>query len=273
MLVVLVLYKTKLNDSKTFESLSQSLKVNNIKLELVVYDNSPEFNRDTLFEYPNWHITYIHDASNSGVSKAYNTAAEVAVNLKKKWLLLLDQDTDFPTNTIISYLFAIEMYQDGKLFVPVMKINSGAIISPCYFKYMRGISIKHIDTGRNDLDKYSVINSGMCIEIDAFRKNKGYNELIMLDFADHDFIRRFKKQLTNKFIVIDLIVTHQLSSTYKNSLQSDLNRFDYYLSGGKNMTASLPERCLFRFNAILRGFKLSVMHHNLVFLKNCLFNT
>src|ERR1700743_364915 len=98
LLAVIVLNKTRLEDSKTFASLTACLKASSLQLDLLIYDNSPEYNPDSVSGFPNWKITYMADTSNSGVSKAYNCAASLALASKKQWLLLFDQDTSFPLN-------------------------------------------------------------------------------------------------------------------------------------------------------------------------------
>jgi len=268
-LATIVLYKINLYDSKTFLSLSESLKEQNICMDLVVYDNSPVYNKDTILIHPNWRITYIEDVNNSGVSKAYNTAATIAESLGKNWIAFFDQDTTFPENTIDSYINALNDYPNYKLFAPLMFSNT-TIISPCRFKFMRGTSFKNVAIGVNKLKNTSVINCGMCVAIEAFNKNNGYNELLKLDFSDHDFVRRLEKNVTNEFVVIDLKVQHELSTKSKNSLDSDLIRFDYYLSGGKNIESSVIEKRLVKFNAIMRSIKLSLIHQSISFLTKAL---
>ncbi|MBB6127046.1 glycosyltransferase [Mucilaginibacter lappiensis] len=264
---VIVLYKTKLSDSKTFLSLTRSLIVNNSKLDLLVYDNSPEYNVECKFEYPEWNITYMPDINNGGVSKAYNIGTDIATKDKKKWIIIFDQDTTFPENTISVYTQAIIDYPHCKLFSPIMLIANNKIISPCKFKFMRGISLNDIKPGYNTLSNLSVINCGMCIDINSFKKNGGYNERIKLDFSDHDFIKRLKHVVTKEFVVLDLKVYHELSTANKNSFKSDLIRFDYYLSGSRNMSASFIERFLLKINGLFRATKLCFKHKNISFGK------
>jgi rhamnosyltransferase len=268
-LAVLVLYKTKLFESRTFISLTESLKANEIKLDLVVYDNSPAHDKNSLFEYPNWQITYISDISNGGVSKAYNTGASIAEKRGIKNILFLDQDTDFPKSTIDIYIKTINNYPNYKLFAPMM-LSDNVIISPCRFKHMRGSHINSLNTGPNVLNDLSIINCGMCVDIQSFKKNNGYNEKIKLDFSDHDFIRRIKKMVTNDFVVLDLIVQHQLSSETKNTFNADRIRFDYYLSGGKLSSDNKVELLNFSFNALVRALKLTAIHKKAYFIRRLL---
>jgi len=265
-LFVIVLYKNKLEQSATFLSLLNSLNGFEFNIDLLVYDNGPDTAGPCFKNEPGVNITYIADTANSGVSKAYNKGAEIAVKMNKKWILLLDQDTTFPVQALQVYLSAINKYPGEKLFAPIMIVSQGTIISPCYFKFMRGFSVKHIDAGLNSLNKFSVINCGMCIDVDAFNKNEGYDERIKLDFSDHDFIRRFRKVIGDRFIIIDLKVHHELSSAIKNDLNSDKVRFDYYLEGAKYISSSLTETFLVKLNAFIRSVKLSLIHRNTGFL-------
>ncbi len=90
-LAVLVLYKSRLEDSATFVSLSSSLKNSNAKMDIVVYDNSPTpMVTESEHISDNWRIHYLHDETNPGVSKAYNEGFRIARKLQKRWLLLLD---------------------------------------------------------------------------------------------------------------------------------------------------------------------------------------
>ena len=270
-LAVIVLYKQQLSQSSTFISLSKSLITNNITCDLFVYDNSPGSGENqTDQHYNNWNITYYADILNGGVSKAYNKAAEVGYKAGKKWILLLDQDTNFPVQTIDKYLSAIDTYPGEKLFAPKMLTDTGKIISPCVFKYMRGFPSVDIKAGINSFTDISVINCGMCVDIASLRENGGYNEQIKLDFSDHDFIRRFNKNITNNFVVIDLAVNHGLSSETKNSFLSDLNRFDFYLDGLINVTANRLEKLFLFINALIRAIKLCLTHQSFDFLKKTL---
>jgi rhamnosyltransferase len=214
-IAVLVLYKLSLSESQTFLSIRRSLKKNNRCLDLVVYDNTPEYNielaQQSLID-KNINIIYYPDNHNSGVSKAYNTAKDIGKKAGKKWIILLDQDTNFPENAVEKYVEGTKLFPDENLYTPIMLIKDHKIISPSYFIGMRGVSLKHIHTGINSLNNLSVINCGMCISILSFEKNTGYNELIKLDFSDHDFIKRFKKNIGNRFIVLNLNVNHELST-------------------------------------------------------------
>lgn len=98
-IAVLVLYKTKFSMAKTVQTLSKSMAIVGwTRLDIVVYDNSPEYNtsfidneKDNIY----FAIHYIADYSNSGVSKAYNITARLGRTLNKKYLLLFNSPLNF----------------------------------------------------------------------------------------------------------------------------------------------------------------------------------
>ena len=98
-LAVVVLYNVSLNDSQTLNSL-KALDSLGINLKLLIYDNSPQQQNH---ESTQW--DYVHDSTNEGLTKAYNTAVELAKKNNCEWLLLLDQDTHLP----------VGFFQDMKL--------------------------------------------------------------------------------------------------------------------------------------------------------------
>jgi rhamnosyltransferase len=256
----------------TFLSLTESLKNLGLRMDLVIYDNNPGDGRLPIENFDCWNITYIADSGNSGVSKAYNKAAEIAGQRFKKWLLLLDEDTDFPINTIAAYLSAITLRPGEQLFAPVMLTQHNQIISPCTFRFMRGFYAAEAHPGVNSLKGKSLINCGICIKLDAFKQLNGYNEAIKLDFSDHDFIRRFKTHISDSFVVIDLWVKHRLSTSTRNSVAADLKRFSYYLDGSGYFSKTPAESIMMNLNVLLRSLKLSVVHRDAVFFTRAIKN-
>ena len=82
-LCVIVLYKCKLEDSKSYQSLLRDKDIT-----IFAYDNSP-----TPQEVNVKNVIYVHDSQNSGLGVAYNKAAQYAKCEHFEWLLLLDQET------------------------------------------------------------------------------------------------------------------------------------------------------------------------------------
>jgi len=257
---VLVLYKCKLEESETFISISNALKLNNQKLDLYVYDNSPNFhyNEELVKDYPG-KITYVHDSSNPGVSKAYNEGAKFAKSIAKEWVILFDQDTVFNNEYFILVSSAIQKHY--RLIAPKLIAQNGNIISPCNIKHGIGRSIKDISNGEIEFNDLSILNSGIVIKLDLFFEAGMYNEVISLDFSDHFFIDNVKN-IINRFYVIDNFVDQNLSA-FENDKESSLIRFRFYCIGAINYKNSFVMKTVM----ILRALKLSLKYNDLAFIK------
>ena len=231
-LAILVLYKQKLDQSKTFLSLFGSLsRVRDIFL--LIYDNSPIPMHDPA-EFAPYSATmqYISDTSNPGVSKPYNTGARLAQSLKKQYILLLDQDTLFPQDAISGYVEAIKAHEDCALFAPVLDC-SGQIFSPCWHGFNIYLPLRNVRPGRVSTRNRSLLNSGMCVAVNAFEKAGGFDETIPLYFSDHDFMRRYRQSFDSLF-VLDMICSHDLLDKGPPDISSALIGFDYFCKGAKN---------------------------------------
>lgn len=220
-LLCIVLYKVKLLQSKTYLSFVQSNYV-----RLFVYDNSPE--KQTI-NRPN--TIYTHDPSNRGLSVAYNAAAKYAKENGYKWLLLLDQDTDFSNISIDDYAQAISDYPDVKLFAP--KVNCGAkFMSPAKVWNKMMFLQDIVPTGQISLSKYSLINSGICVNVDAMIECGGYNEKVFLDYSDFEFLERLKKLYPIAF-VIDKEISQNLS-VLSDDKSTTINRYSLFCRSVKH---------------------------------------
>jgi rhamnosyltransferase len=174
-LAVLVLYGRTLGESVTFRSLEEGLRRLGERLDLLVYDNS------AIASHPDpaagWRIEYRHDPSNPGVSRAYLEGARVAAERGKRWLLLLDQDTCFPSEAITVYADALRRYPTEVLFAPVLRAGA-RIVSPCAYRFPRGRPLRTTATGLQNLAGKSVLNSGMCVSVAAYLDVGGHDPRI-----------------------------------------------------------------------------------------------
>jgi GT2 family glycosyltransferase len=270
-IAVVVIYNAKIEESKTLISLAKSLALNSKTMDLIVYDNSlqPCFENSSSFVVGFFNIHYVHDPSNPGVSKAYNFSAHYAQKLKKRWILLLDQDTIFPIDAISSYISGIQSHPDIKLFTPILKLSDDTIISPSNYRFKRGFALKNISPGLHSLKNISPLNSGMLINIDAFTSVGGYNEKVKLDFSDFQFIERFKKWF-DQFYVLNVICLHDFSNEETSSVKLN-NRFRFYCEGAKNSErGSFGDRFIYFMVVLLRATKLVYRTKNIVFYKTFL---
>ncbi len=267
-MAVVVLYNCKIKDSKSLTSINDSLAFYSYILDVVVYDNSPysDIENESIFNRKQLTIHYFHDPTNPGVSKAYNFAAKYAEELKKKWLLLMDEDTSFPLESISNYLQAIEQHPDINLFSPILKLRTGTILSPCRYSFKRGFALKQVSAGVNSLKHISPINSGMLISLDAFIKAGGYNEKVRLDFSDFQFIERLKR-VSEMFYVINIIALQEFSDEITDVVKLN-KRFAFYCDGAKNCEKkSFTDRFSYFMVVLLRAMALVYRTKNIIFYK------
>lgn len=189
----------------------------------------------------------------------------MAGQLGKKWLMLLDDDTEFPLDALEKYSSAMSANKDAALFAPMLFCNT-RLYSPCGYISHIGFHLKHLQPGVNSINRKSLLNSGMCISIDVFEKVGGFNERIPLDFADHDFIRRFKGHF-DTFVVVDATCRHGFSDKEPADMDKSLTRFDYYSRGAKNSTKGILDMCLLLPVVFTRAVRLSARFRSLKFFK------
>lgn len=196
-----------------------------------IYDNSvnPQINPSELPK----HWIYIRDNNNSGLSVAYNRAAQYAKENGYEWLLLTDQDTTFPENALEKYLEGIRLYPEDELFCPIVLRDKERMMSPCRcYKYLFYFNPYKKFGDSIDISKYSIINSGMMINIKAFLSVDGYDEKVFLDFSDFQFLERFRKKQKKARIVG--VRCQQSFSNEDQEGQEKIGRFRLFCKSIKN---------------------------------------
>lgn len=266
--VIVVLYNVDISSSKAIKSLrDHTVGIEPSRIFLMIYDNSPikqfvDIESDLLT------IEYIHDPSNPGVSKAYNYAARRAKEKGYDFILLLDSDTRLDGGFIDAFATARKKFPDEKIFAPKVRCSRDcSLISPLKFKNYRGTSLedKNELCGILPLDMYSVINSGMFIDVDFLLEAGGYDERIKLDFSDHEFLWRVS-EVYNHVYCLDCYIDHDLSSKGSQTLSSALYRFGCFLMGGRIFAAKKHNIFRFEIYAFLRSIYLSYKFKSLKFM-------
>ena len=179
-----------------------------------------------------WRTHYVHDASNPGVGAAYNAGADRAEALGKRWLLLLDQDTLFPPDALDAYVEAVRHHPGCELFAPVL-MSGGTACSPCRVVHGRGrpAPAAALVPGPHPLGGLHVLNSGLLVRTDLFRRAGGYDPEFRLDFSDFAFLHRVAHE-TDTVCVVDAALRHSLSSGETDPGRL-LRRFGVYCEGAR----------------------------------------
>ena len=191
-MLIVVLYNKKISELPV---ITHCRFMKEKSIDIFVYDNSAELQNVPEIEGVTFY--YVHDKSNTGVSKAYNVGIQKAKELQKDLMLILDQDTNFSLEYIEKYLQKYNIYGNNFLYAPVVcngdmtKIYSPATLINFVGKAQPFEDFKIIE--QYDLTDKSVINSGLMIPLELFEKIGGYNEKLKLDFSDIYFIEKYKE--------------------------------------------------------------------------------
>src|SRR6516225_9950686 len=100
----------------------------------------------------------------------------------KKWLLLLDQDTQLPSD-FFSVFFEHRKKDVEKrelLYIPIIKSNN-RIISPAHSFLYRGFMKKKVETGSTDIKNLAIINSGVIVKNHIFENIDGFNKDVRIN--------------------------------------------------------------------------------------------
>lgn len=265
--IIIVLYKKKISESATIKSLMQNVVGLGSKLDLFIYDNSPnDFIQENILNLSNiFNINYIRDTSNPGVSKAYNEGALYAQSMNKGWILLFDQDTFLPSDFISTLIKNLEDYPTQTLFAPRL-IDSRLQISPCKYKYAKGFPYQKITTaGIHLLKGKNLLNSCLCIQLQAFSAVGGYRSNVQLYYSDFVFINFFKK-VYSSFVLLDIDVIHSMSALEDN-YQKQLQTYSLFCIGSRAALKEQPKYFVFYFlHSFMRCFLLCFRYKKVSFL-------
>ena len=264
-LIVLVLYKTRLEDSTSFITLSEANQKTS-PIDLFAYDNTPDMPQgDPFFVYKGFNIHYINDISNPGVSKAYNEGIKFARNKNKKWILFLDQDTKISKNMLSAFLESVNTEKSIKIFTTTLFTPNKELISPSLYFFKRGFKLSHVPKKTQSLKRLTPINSLLLLSVEVFDTVGMYNEKIKLDFSDHEFFDRVRK-IYKTFYVINEENYHSLSTLEEVDLNNIKRRFEFFCNGA-NMAAGNKLLDSFQYFIVcfLRALKLGSRFKTLFF--------
>jgi rhamnosyltransferase len=234
-LIVLVVYKCRFEDSVSFKSILDYNRLNGIHSRWVIFDNSATVAQDVSFRYDEYTTINLRSTgSNDGLPLHYNNAFEIAKREGIRYVLLLDQDTHF-TSGLTPYIEAISA---NEMNIVVPKLMAGnKQLSPSRYFMGRGFLSKSIPAGFYPLNAYSPLNSGSLINVSLWSLAGGFNGAIKLDFSDYSFFQRVQESGIHQFLLINYVVSHELS-TYEKDVSKILTRFRIYVA---DMNAFLKE--------------------------------
>lgn len=258
LLIVIVLYEIPLSSSKSWMSITPFLPVSST---IFIYDNSAQ---PQSIPKSNHRLLYCHAPQNAGVAKAYNEAWKKAIELKKSWLLLFDQDTEVSDQLFERYAEAIIRYPENFFFAPILTDKKG-IVSP--FHYMKGISkrMTKVENGFMSLSNQRVANSGCLIHTKLFSLVNGFEESLPLDYSDVYFQEKILPYHP-QFMVVDYELKHHFSGNEKLDKEISLQRFIIFCESSLIMSKLIGHKNNFYWNSIKRALRLGIDFFSMNFI-------
>lgn len=215
---VIVTYNIDLMLCKSYQTLLRKAH-----LPFLIYENSPvPMNR----QYEGKQVYYQHNPDNGGVSAAYNAGARIAREQGFDYVLLLDEDTTFETDFIDKLHEAHAAHPQAMILAPRMVYQEDKPFSPVRLGKFAVRAFKP-SQALYPLGLYVPVNSGACIQVEAFLQSGGYNENMKLDFADFDFFSRLSH--TVKTFAVVNSTARQSFSNDEQDVSKLIHRYQIYL--------------------------------------------
>ncbi|WP_338358635.1 hypothetical protein [Yeosuana marina] len=269
-LLGIVLYKLKISDSSTINSLVSIKKfLNNINTKIVIWDNSPNSQNIKELESLNNFVDfeYKHTPENVSLAKIYNSIYKN--NSQYGSLILFDQDSEIDEDYFLKLNSAQKKYQNINLFLPIIKAKN-LVYSPANRFLVTGRHWKNERYGIiKSLNKLA-ITSGMAIRMNyLLNKYPCFNEDLNLYGVDTDFMIQYEK-LNKYFFVLDYVMKHDLSVFTEDSKEMKLLR---YRNHKKAIIKIFKNESILKFwlakaFIILSSIKQSIKYRSFKFLKN-----
>lgn len=266
-LFTVVTYGGTVRDAPCMESLRDIAEQLGVSLTVALFDNSPEPSAPP--PSGELDVLYRHQPANPGVGPSYNRAAEIAVRRGSRWLLLLDQDARPAVKMLESVGEGLRRHPGQTLFCPVSRMPDGTIISPFRIRWGRPVTLRSVSPGTMGTRGTGVINSGMLIRTDAFRRAGGYHPEIPLDFSDWMFLWRYGR-IFPSFAVCAHTLTHSLDSATETDPRKAAVRFSSFCRGARVYGRETGQTVRMLIYAALRCAHLTLRFRSLGFLRTLL---
>ena len=204
-LIIIVLYKSNLEQSLTYNSLKNNVEWLNVPYEILIFNNSKSIEVPESRQYK----VYNSD-KNKKLSGAYNFGLNHANVTEAEWMLLLDQDTELTREFLIAVSSTLVNNSNPNIVNIVPRLtNDGKRISPHRIRFFNSIRVPISKSGvyANHL---IALNSASLLRVSFLNAIGGFSEEFELDMLDYRTclnIYKDKKQI----YVLDTELNHELS--------------------------------------------------------------
>lgn len=234
-LFILVLYRANKEQSQAYNSLKALLDEKTRNELLFVWDNSQ---------------------NNIMLSGAYNKGLDYAIQNKKKWIVLLDQDTKVTQQYIDSIS---EISNEYDVYAPLLKNQSGKQLSPVWYDCSKG-PFGHLSTKESEKKICSAFNSGVILKADLVKSLGGFNPDFPLDYLDFWLFYKLSKS-NAKIKIMNVELQHNLS--VESADYTSKERYLLLLSAERKFANILGERSMryYKYILFLRSMKWFLSGH------------
>ncbi len=216
-LAVIVSYNPDNSIIKLYNSINKQVD------ELIIIDNfSTEKESRKLLKKLSEETKIIYNDTNSGVAAALNQAARYAISNGYKWLLTLDQDSEFLPDTYKTLINSYEKTEDKDRVM---------IIAPKIGKNTK----QFLRNGKSEDLKQEILNltSGSLIKTESFKHIGFFDEKLFIEQVDNDFCYRLKKFGYKIKVAQNIHFLHKIGNAEKKygfTLRNHLPVRKYYLA-------------------------------------------
>jgi rhamnosyltransferase len=251
---VVVLY------NPTLENLNQLIITSSIFNEVIVINNSPENQLIKDFEntinYPK-NIILHNNPTNLGIAQALNYGIKSAQDKNYKWVVTLDQDSEFNYSTLETM---IKFYNFNSNDLKV------GIIAPLISNH--GLLDNHDSNLEVELIEYC-ITSGNIINIEAWEEVKGFNEDFFIYHVDNEYCLKLKIKNYKILRVNNAVLEHEVGESASVAILGKTLLWDkhspianYYIT--RNSIYYIFELIRYKqFSEVLRIIKYHLIKENI----------
>ncbi len=225
---------------------------------VIVVDNSDTSNSHLLDKVEELAFQYIPLYENFGIATALNKGCEEAIKLNAKWIMTMDQDSNWKPEQLLSYFDLINSFpnlHEVGVFSPRQIYNGHVIESPHIYE-----------------DKIAVMTSGCLISTKGFQLTKGFRDDLFIDEVDNEYCMHIHQLGLRVITVNNAYLAHQLGELRTVKLFGIWKKqyighppFRYYYMVRNNLILSkcYPMYQKFHRNRLKKLVKRIVLYNNI----------
>ncbi len=235
-LAILVLYDRKLDEATSWPTLLALLESDGpFRLgHCLIHDNSRERHAPASTAASN--VSVCWTPANLGTAGAYINAIDIAKVHGCDWLLLLDQDTDLPTDYLDRAARTLDTLPNAAILVPRVR-HGHNLVSPATIRSSGSVKPTSGPSMRTGIP--TAISSGIILRSMAVASVPPFPRAIWLDYVDHWMFLSFARRKL-AIGLIDADLSHDLSIRTPKTLSAERlisileaeNAFNDTMTGG-----------------------------------------